>query len=686
MDAQAHFLYQRNPNERPNPQQRPDLNRGQNSNGNNGGPPRNTGSSLVVRILILVGIVLVGWYLIQLFIPSSSSSNSNAIEIPYSTFYQEVQAGNVKDVTFSGQDANGDFTSQQTITDVTGVSKQGTTFHFTQLPNGDPNLTTLLQNNHVSYSAKPASDNSILFSILINLVPWILIIGFFFFIARRATQGQQNIFSFGKSRAKVVLEDRPSTTFKDVAGVDEAKFDLEEVVEFLKTPSKYQRLGGRIPRGVLLVGPPGTGKTLLARAVAGEAGVPFFSMSGSEFVEVLVGVGASRVRDLFDQAKKAAPSIIFIDEIDAVGRQRGSSINSNDEREQTLNQLLVEMDGFDTHQAVVVIAATNRPDGLDIALLRPGRFDRRVTVDRPDWNGRLAILKIHARDVPLGPDVDLVAMARATPGMVGADLANLVNEAALLAARRNQDYVTQRCFEEALDKILLGAERPLVLSQDDLNVVAYHEGGHALAGLMTPDADPITKVTIVPRGQALGVTMATPVDDRYNYSKEYLLAQVVYALGGRAAEQTAIGHITTGAENDLQRVTAIARQMVTRWGMSEKLGTISFSERGSPFMGGGETGAPSDYSETTAELIDEEVDRIVRQCYERALSIMTTYRPTLDHIAQELRKNETIDARQLRDILEETGAQPALDAAPPAAVPIEVAPPPPPEIYLPGEN
>ncbi|HEV2579917.1 MAG TPA: AAA family ATPase, partial [Ktedonobacteraceae bacterium] len=351
-----------------------------------------------------------------------------------------------------------------------------------------------------------------------------------------------------------------------------------------------------------------------------------------------------------------------------------------------LNQLLVEMDGFDTHQAVVVIAATNRPDGLDIALLRPGRFDRRVTVDRPDWNGRLAILKIHSRDVPMGPDVDLVAMARATPGMVGADLANLVNEAALLAARRNQDYVTQRCFEEALDKIILGAERPLVLTEEDINVVAYHEGGHALAALMTPDADPITKVTIVPRGQALGVTMATPLDDRYNYSKEYLLAQVVYALGGRAAEQVAIGHITTGAENDLQRVTAIARQMVTRWGMSEKLGTISFSERSSPFAGVAEAGAPTDYSETTAELIDDEVDRIVRQCYERAISIMTTYRVTLDHIAQALRKNETLDARQLRDILEETGARPAPDASPPAAVPIEVAPPPPTEIYLPGEN
>ena len=437
---------------------------------------------------------------------------------------------------------------------------------------------------------------------------------------------------------------------------------------------------------MLLYGPPGTGKTLLARAVAGEAGVPFYSMSGSEFVEVLVGVGASRVRDLFDQAKKAAPSIIFIDEIDAVGRQRGSSINSNDEREQTLNQLLVEMDGFDTRQAVVVIGATNRPDGLDIALLRPGRFDRRVTVDRPDWNGRLAILKIHSREVPLGPDIDLVAMARATPGMVGADLANLVNEAALLAARRNLDYVNQRCFEEALDKILLGAERPLVLSEADLNVTAYHEGGHALAGMLSEHGDPITKVTIVPRGQALGVTMATPLDDRYNYSKEYLLTQIVYALGGRAAEQVAIGHITTGAENDLQRVTAIARQMVTRWGMSERVGTVSFSERTSPFLSGGDTGAPSDYSETTAEAIDEEVDRIVRTCYSRAVELMMTYRPTLDRIAQELRKNETIDARQLQDILRETGVTPPPKDSSTKTAPIEIAPPPPTEIPIIPEN
>ncbi len=628
----------------------------------NGQPPQRGLS--VNRWLLIIVLVMLGIYLYQFLSANNTSSNQSQVDqLSYSAYMKEINVGNIKSATIVGStDISGDFCTAE---------GQFTQYHVLQLPFPDPNLLSMLNDPTSSKFVKPTCqaqttvitqapvDNSFWLNILVTFLLPILLIVVFVFMSRRATQGQQGIFSFGKSRAKLILEDRPSTTFADVAGVDEAKFELEEVVEFLKTPGKYQRLGGKIPRGVLLVGPPGTGKTLLARAVAGEASVPFFSMSGSEFVEVLVGVGASRVRDLFDQAKKAAPSIIFIDEIDAVGRQRGSSINSNDEREQTLNQLLVEMDGFDTRQAVVVIAATNRPDGLDIALLRPGRFDRRVTVDRPDWNGRLAILKIHAKGVPMGPDVDFVAIARATVGMVGADLANLVNEAALLAARRNMDYVNQHCFDDALDKILLGAERPLVLRDEDLNVTAYHEGGHALAGLLTEFSDPVTKVTIVPRGQALGVTMSTPLDDRYNYSKEYLLSQIVYALGGRAAEQVAIGHITTGAENDLQRVTAIARQMVTRWGMSERVGTISFSERSSPFAMGGETGAPSDYSETMAEIIDEEVERIVNTSYVRAIELMTTHRLTLDRIAQELRKHETIDARQLQDILRETGATPA---------------------------
>ena len=658
MDAQSTYMFQRNPNEQgPNGSPRP--NNSNNGNGN-GGPNKNITRSLIMRSLLIVVVVLLGWGLFQYFTQSSNSGPQDVLDVPYSTFYQQVKLDNVQSVVFQAQDATGSFKNPITVPGSNnGLPSKH--FHFTQLPNGDPTLIPLLNQHHVSYQAKSAGDSNFFLNLLFNLLPWILVFGVFIFIARRATQSQQNIFSFGKSRAKLVMEDKPTTTFADVAGVDEAKNDLVEVVEFLKTPGKFQRLGGRIPRGVLLVGPPGTGKTLIARAVAGEASVPFFSISGSEFVEVLVGVGASRVRDLFEQAKKAAPSIIFIDEIDAVGRQRGSSINSNDEREQTLNQLLVEMDGFDTRQAVVVIGATNRPDGLDKALLRPGRFDRRVTVERPEWNGRLAILKIHSRDVPLVKDVDLITIARATPGMVGADLANLVNEAALLAARRNLEAVTQNCFDEALDKILIGAERPLVLSEEDLNVVAYHEGGHALTGLLQENVDPVSKVTIVPRGQALGVTQYTPLDDRYNYSKDYLEAQLVTALGGRAAEEVAIGHITTGAENDLQRVTAIARQMVARWGMSERLGAVSFSDRDDPFAGTALANNSREYSEKTATLIDEEVDRIVKWAYNRAVSLLSEHRTTLDRIAKALRLYETIDARQLRAIMVETGA---IEAAP----------------------
>jgi len=653
MDTQVTHLYQRNHNDQsPTGRQRFD----NGSNGNNGGRPPHNNRQVLNLVLLIAGIVLIFWVLPLLFAQGAHAPGQPLGELSYSAFYQQVQAGNVKDATFQGQDVTGDFKNAVSLTDATGNPVLATQYHLTQFPNGDPNLITLLNQYHVQFQVKPVPGNNGFLVLLLNFLPFIVVFGVIFFLSRRATQSQQNIFSFGKTRAKVVLGDRPSTTFADVAGVNEAKDDLVEVVEFLKTPEKFQRLGGKIPRGVLLVGPPGTGKTLLARAVAGEAVVPFFSMSGSEFVEVLVGVGASRVRDLFDQAKKAAPSIIFIDEIDAVGRQRGTSINSNDEREQTLNQLLVEMDGFDTHQAVVVIAATNRPDGLDKALLRPGRFDRRVVVERPDWNGRLAILKIHTRGVPLAKDVDLITIARATPGMVGADLANLVNESALLAARRNLVSVTQHCFDDALDKILIGAERPLILSEADLNVVAYHESGHALTGLLQEEVDPVTKVTIVPRGQALGVTQYTPLNDRYNYSKEYLEAQLVTALGGRAAEQVAIGHITTGAENDLQRVTAIARQMVTRWGMSERLGTISFSEREDPFAGTVLATGSREYSEQTAIIIDEEVNRLVKWAYERAVSLLTSHRQTLDGIARALRLHETLDAKQLRAIVEDTSA------------------------------
>jgi len=661
MDAQATYkLYQNMNDQGSRGPQRPD-------NGGNNTPPGSPqggggGSSILFRIIIIMVVLIAAFYLFQVFAQGGSTNGGpGTIEVPYSTFYSQVKEGNVSQVTFQGQDVTGQFKTAITTSDVNGNQKQGNKFHFTEPPSGDPSLIPLLRQNHVLFTSKPVPDNSTLINILFSVAPWLLVFGALYFFMRRTASSQQNIFSFGKSKAKLILEDRPSTTFADVAGVDEAKSDLVEIVEYLKTPQKFQRLGGLIPRGVLLVGPPGTGKTLLARAVAGEAGVPFFSISGSEFVEVLVGVGASRVRDLFEQAKKASPSIIFIDEIDAVGRQRGSSINSNDEREQTLNQLLVEMDGFDARQAVVVIAATNRPDGLDKALLRPGRFDRRVTVDRPDWNGRLAILKIHSQNVPLASDIDLVAIARSTTGMVGADLANLVNEAALLAARRNLDYVTQSCFLESLDKILIGAERPLVLSDEDLNVIAYHEGGHALTGLLTEYVDPVSKVTIVPRGQALGVTQYTPLDDRYNYTQDYLEAQLVTALGGRAAEQVAIGHITTGAENDLQRVTAIARQMIVKWGMSERMGTVSFSEREDPFAGTSMASNQREYSEKTAVLVDQEVDRMVKQAYEKSVSLLTTHRVTLDRIAKALRTHETIDAKQLRQIMEETGA---IEAAP----------------------
>jgi cell division protease FtsH len=625
-------------------------------NSPNGQPPRG-GRWVIWRWLLLIVVGLILWQIATIFFTGTGSSGG--CTVTYGTFYQQLVSGKVKDVTIQSDQANGDFFQAVKCADNTTNTKFQTT-----VPTDDQTLNAALnkqvtsQTPPLDYNIKSSSDGNFWLSILINVVPWLLFIGLIFLLIRRAGQGQQSVFNFGKSRAKLIMEDRPSTTFADVAGVDEAKYELQEVVEFLKTPQKFQRLGGKIPKGVLLVGPPGTGKTLLARAVAGEAGVPFFSMSGSEFVEVLVGVGASRVRDLFDQAKKSSPCIVFIDEIDAVGRQRGTSLTTNDEREQTLNQLLVEMDGFDTRQAVVVLAATNRPDGLDQALLRPGRFDRRVTVDRPDWKGRRAILEIHSRGVPLASDVDVTQLARMTTGMVGADLANLVNEAALLAARRNLDRVNMACFNEALDKIQLGAERPLVLSEDDLRVVAYHEGGHALVGLITPHSDPVTKVTIVPRGQALGVTQSTPLDDRYNYSREYLQARIMMALGGRAAEEVALGSITTGAENDLQVVTGIARQMVMRWGMSEKIGTISYSDRSSPFMGiGNSEFGNREYSEETAKTIDEEVHDIVENAYTQVVALLTKYRPTLDRVAQELRRHEIIDNRQLMAILAETGVE-----------------------------
>ena len=614
------------------------------------------GSGCLWRWLLWIVVMFLFWGAVSVFFPGSSNTSSTCT-LSYGTFYQHLQAGQIKDVTLQNDQATGNL--KQPLKCPTDSSTTTASFQTT-IPLDDQTLLAQLdiqvRTHSLSYTVQ-SSNSPIWLTLLLDIAPWLLFGGLIFFFLRRRGQSQQNVLSFGKSRARLSMEDQPSTTFADVAGVDEAKNELQEVVEFLKTPEKFQRLGGKIPRGVLLVGPPGTGKTLLGRAVAGEAGVPFFSISGSEFVEMLVGVGASRVRDLFDQAKKSAPCIIFLDEIDAVGRQRGTSLMSNDEREQTLNQLLVEMDGFDTHQSVVVIAATNRPDGLDPALLRPGRFDRQVTVDRPDWKGRRAILAIHTRNVPIALDVDLTTLARMTTGMVGADLANLVNEAALLAARRNLDLVDRACFNEALEKIQLGAVRPLVLSEDDLQVVAYHESGHALVGLLTPHADPVTKVTIVPRGQALGVTLSTPLDDRYNYSKEDLLARIQMALGGRAAEEVALGTITTGAENDLQVVTGIARQMVTRWGMSKQVGLVSLSQEHSPFLVGAEREEfePRMYSETTARVIDTEVRILVSVAYAQVKSLLREHWLTLDRIAQELRRHEFLDTRQLLELLADTG-------------------------------
>jgi cell division protease FtsH len=637
--------------------------------GPNGAGQSRGGMGWISRLILFILLLFVAYNGYVYF--ANNNSDQQTLTLPYSEFQSQVEASNVANVTI---------TDHQTITGTlkTSISYggvKGTSFTTTFPYNDDAGLQNMLNSSTAVVTGKISSGNDLLVAILFNVVPILILVLIFVWISRRATQSQQNIFNFGRSRAKLIMEDRPSTTFADIAGVDEAKSELEEVVEFLKTPMKFQRLGGKIPKGVLLVGPPGTGKTLLARAVAGEAGVPFFSMSGSEFVEVLVGVGASRVRDLFDQAKKASPSIIFIDEIDAVGRQRGTSLTTNDEREQTLNQLLVEMDGFDSRQAVVVIAATNRPDGLDIALLRPGRFDRRVTVDRPDWKGRQAILMIHTRGVPLAPDVDLQQLARATTGMVGADLANLVNEAALLAARNNLDRVTMSCFDKALDRIQIGAERPLVLTEEDLRVVAVHEAGHALVGLLTPHSDPVTKVTIVPRGQALGVTQYTPLDDRYNYSRDYLFGLLMTALGGRGAEEVMLGSITTGAENDLQKVTLIARNMVARYGMSDRLGLISFSDRSSPFGAGGDFGQ-REYSDATAAVIDEETRDLVQTAYQRVKQLLLEHKPTLERIAAELRRHETLDARQLSQILIETGVNLAEVAPTPNAETVGLQPAP----------
>ncbi len=609
-------------------------------------------------------ILLLNYLLVQLFLPERTQQR---IDVPYTSFKAQVVADNVSEVTSRGDTIQGTFKAAVTYPPDQANAPSSTLFQTVQPQFADTGLETLLEQHGVTINAHSLDEARPWWqTLLLSFGPTILLIGLFFWISSRAASqlgGSGGPFGLGRSRAKrydSASEGLVRITFADVAGIDEAKQELEEVVDFLKDPSKYTRLGGAVPKGVLLVGAPGTGKTLLARAVAGEANVPFFSMGASEFVEMIVGVGASRVRDLFKQAREAAPAIIFIDELDAIGRARGTgAFGGNDEREQTLNQILTEMDGFSSREGVIVLAATNRPDVLDQALLRPGRFDRRVTVNPPDKIGREQILKVHTRGVPLAPDIDLKIIAASTPGLVGADLRNLVNEAALLAARRNEDRVHQTDFLDALEKLVLGPARNLVMSPAERERVAYHEGGHTIVGLVVPGADPVNRVTIMPRGQALGVTYQRPEDDRHNYSEEYLRARITGAMGGRAAEEVVYGGRTTGAENDMQQATDLARQMVTRWGMSEKLGPVTLAQRDDPFLRGdgfGGFGSSRPYSEATAQVVDDEVERILQECYAESMRLLREHRQALDKLAHTLLEHETLDEQE---ILRVTGLSPA---------------------------
>lgn len=536
---------------------------------------------------------------------------------------------------------------------ITGTFQNGEQFE-TFAPD-DNELVKMLREHNVQIYAKPPEQNPWYLQILISWLPMILLIGIWIFFMRQMQGGSGKAFSFGKSKAKLLTQDQHKVTFKDVAGVEEAKEELEEIIEFLKDPHKFHKLGGKIPKGVLLVGPPGTGKTLLAKAVAGEAGVPFFTISGSDFVEMFVGVGASRVRDLFEQGKKNAPCIIFIDEIDAVGRHRGAGLGGgHDEREQTLNQLLVEMDGFESTEGVILIAATNRPDVLDPALLRPGRFDRQVVVPRPDYKGRLEILKVHASRTPLADDVDLEVIAKGTPGFAGAELANLVNEAALLAARKNKDKISMLEFEEAKDKVMMGKERKsMVISYEEKENTAYHEAGHAIVAKFIPGSDPVHKVSIIPRGMALGVTQQLPKDDKYMYTKEYLEGRLAVLMGGRAAEVLIFNRYTTGAGNDIERATDIARNMVCSWGMSEKLGPLAFGKKDEAIFLGKELSTHKNFSEKTAVMIDEEVKGIVTNSYRRALNILEEHTELLHAVSKLLLEKETIDGKEIDELIEQ---------------------------------
>jgi cell division protease FtsH len=559
-------------------------------------------------------------------------------EIVFSEFLSKVNAGEVEEVTI--KESN-----------ISGLLKDGTKFKTYSA--NYPELVSELRKKNVRIIAKPPDQSPWYQVFLLSWGPVIVIVLIWIFFMRQMQAGGNKAMSFGKSRAKVVSDKAVKITFSDVAGIEEAKAEVQEIIEFLKDPAKFSRLGGKMPKGVLLVGSPGSGKTLLAKAIAGEAAVPFFSISGSDFVEMFVGVGASRVRDLFEQAKKTAPCIIFIDEIDAVGRHRGAGLGGgHDEREQTLNQLLVEMDGFEGKEGVIIIAATNRPDVLDPALLRPGRFDRQIVVPVPDVKGRLEILKVHSRTIPLSEDVALEKIARGTPGFSGADLANLINEAALIAARKAKDKVDMADFEFAKDKVLMGVERrSMVLNDEEKRNTAYHEAGHALVAKLTPGTDPLHKVSIIPRGRALGVTQQLPIDDRYTYSKDYLLKALNVLMGGRAAEEIALGHMTTGAGNDIERATELARRMVTEWGMSDTLGPLTFGKKEEQIFLGREIARHKDYSEQTAVDIDEEVKRIVMGAYRDAVALLKQHRELLERVASALLERETIDGSEIDELV-----------------------------------
>ena len=628
---------------------------GQNPNGRAQppAPPQNPMQS--IRLWVILGMILLANVLITNVLLGPAQPVT--VTLPYNVFKQQVTADNVISVTTTGDAITG-------VTKTPVKGSKGSAVHFTtQRPSfADDSLEPLLEQHGVTINAKPENPPPPFWeTLLLSFGPTLLIVfGVLYFLRRAAGPAGAGglLGAFGQSKARLYDPERPGTTFADVAGIDEVKQELQELVDFLRAPQKYERLGGIVPKGVLLIGPPGTGKTLLARAVAGEAGVPFFSQSASEFVEAIVGVGASRVRDLFSKARQAAPAIIFIDELDAIGRSRSSGLRlgGNDEQEQTLNQILTEMDGFEPGKGVIVLAATNRADVLDQALLRPGRFDRRVTLQPPDRRGRAAILKIHAAKVPLSPEVDLGEIAGATPGLVGADLRNLVNEAALGAARKGETRVSPNDFFEAIDRILLGTERNLMLSPSDRERVAYHESGHALLGLLVPGADPVRKVTIIPHGGALGVTIQSPIDDRLNYGEEYLRARIVGALGGRAAEQLVYGGLSTGAANDLRQVTLIAHEMVVRWGMSPKIGPLAFAEDGaSPGLG-----MARPYSEATAREVDTEVKRIADECFAEALRLLVEHRSQLDDLTRALLKDDTLDEARIRLA---TGIRPAAGLA-----------------------